>query len=290
MEFNNTVKKEIAELCGKNDRINLILYLENMITSINPKNLYKLGKKGTNEYFLGKFYGWLKTGGIGETGVKLPFSVFTVGNMKLPFLNFSTLPAVTCSGAGSCLNWCYSFKAWRYPSAFFRQCQNTLLMFDFDIIENELNKTLSRSKFSKLNKIDFRLYVDGDFNTVQDVKNWMGLIRKNPKLNSYGYSKSLNHFFMLHENGYKFPKNYVLNLSTGGIYDSLFQFLEPLPFVRGVFKAVDLKNGTFKDYRKQNKNKKIFVCPLKCGECTSIGHACGNLDVFKNYEIVIQTH
>ena len=284
MEFNNTIKREIAELCGKNDRKNLILYLENMITSIRPKQLFKLSKKGTNEYFLGKFYGWLKGGG------QLPFSVFTVGNMKLPFLNFSTLPSVTCSGAGSCLNWCYSFKAWRYPSAFFRQCQNTLLMFEFDTIETELNKVLSRPKFSKLNKIDFRLYVDGDFNTVQDVKNWMELLRKLPKINSYGYSKSLNHFFMLHENGYKFPSNYVLNLSTGGIYDSLFQFLQPLPFVRGVFKAVDLKGGTFKGYRKQNKNKKIFVCPLKCGECTSIGHACGNNTVFKDYEIVIQTH
>ena len=286
MNFNKIVKKEIAELCGKNDRKNLIKYLENMINSIDEKYAFyfKSTKKGTNEYFLMRFYWWLKDGG------ELPFSVFTVGNMKLPFLNFSTLPAVTCGGAGSCLNWCYSFKAWRYPSAFLRQCQNTLLMFDFNIIETELNKVLQRPKFSKLNKIDFRLYVDGDFNTIQDLKNWMELMRKNPKLNSYGYSKSLNHFFMLHENGYKFPSNYVLNLSTGGIYDSLFQFLEPLPFVRGVFKAVDLKGGTFKGYRKQNKNKKIFVCPLKCGECTSIGHACGNLDVFKNYEIVIAKH
>ena len=131
MEFNNTVKKEIAELCGKNDRKNLIKYLENMINSMEKNALYfRSTKKGTNEYFLMRFYWWLKD------GEKLPFSVFTVGNMKLPFLNFSTLPAVTCSGAGSCLNWCYSFKAWRYPSAFFRQCQNTLLMFDFDIIEN----------------------------------------------------------------------------------------------------------------------------------------------------------
>ena len=284
MNFNNTVKKEISKLCGKNDRKNLILYFENLITSIKPKNLYKLGKKGTNEYFIGKFYGWIKGGG------KLPFSVFTVGNMKLPFLNFSTLPAVTCGGAGDCLNWCYSFKAWRYPSAFLRQCMNTLLMFKFDTIENELIKVINKPKFSKLNKIDFRLYVDGDFHTVKNLTDWMELLRKLPKLNSYGYSKSLNHFFLLHENGFKFPKNYVLNLSSGGIYESLNQFLQPLPFVRGEFKAVNLKGGTWSDYRKQNKGQKIFVCPLKCGECTSLGHACGNLSTFKDYEIVIEQH
>ena len=163
-------------------------------------------------------------------------------------------------------------------------------MFEFNTIETELNKVLNRPKFSKLNKIDFRLYVDGDFHTVQDLKNWMELMRKNPKLNSYGYSKSLNHFFLLHENGFKFPKNYVLNLSSGGIYGSLNQFLQPLYFVRGEFKAVNLKGGTFKEYRKQNKDKKVFVCPLKCGECTSIGHACGNLSTFKDYEIVIAQH
>jgi len=284
MNFNNVVKTEISKLCGKNDRKNLILYFENLITSIKPKNLYKLGKKGTNEYFIGKFYGWLKGGG------ELPFSVFTVGNMKLPFLNFSTLPAVTCGGAGDCLNWCYSFKAWRYPSAFLRQCQNTLLMFEFNTIENELIKVINKPKFAKLDKIDFRLYVDGDFHTVENLTDWMELMRKNPKLNSYGYSKSLNHFFMLHENGFKFPSNYVLNLSSGGIYESLNQFLQPLPFVRGEFKAVNLNGGTWAGYRKQNKGKKIFVCPLKCGSCTSLGHACGNLSTFKNYDIVIQQH
>tara|TARA_R110002096_G_scaffold416485_2_gene619011 strand:- start:846 stop:1709 length:864 start_codon:yes stop_codon:yes gene_type:complete len=284
MKFDNVVKTEISKLCGKNDRKNLLLYLENMISNIPPKTYFKLGVAGTNEYYVAKFYGWLKGGG------NLPFSVFTVGNMKLPFLNFSTLPAVTCGGAGDCLNWCYSFKAWRYPSAFLRQCMNTLLMFEFDTIEAELIKITSRPKFAKLDKIDFRLYVDGDFHTVENLVDWMELMRKMPKINSYGYSKSLNHFFTLHESGFKFPVNYVLNLSSGGIYESLNQFLQPLPFVRGEFKAVNLNGGTWSDYRKQNKNKKIFVCPLKCGECTSIGHACGNLSTFKNYDIVIAQH
>ncbi len=44
-------------------------------------------------------------------GTKQPRSVFILkGNSKLPFAAFSTLPGITCPGAGECLEWCYSFK------------------------------------------------------------------------------------------------------------------------------------------------------------------------------------
>lgn len=57
---------------------------------------------------------------------RTPFKVFKLkGNTKLPFATFSTLPIVTCPGAGECADWCYSFTAWRYPAAFARQLQNT---------------------------------------------------------------------------------------------------------------------------------------------------------------------
>ena len=53
------------------------------------------------------------------------FSIFAKdGNGKLPFLAFSSLPGKGfCVGAGDCLSFCYSFKAWRYPAAFCRQVQ-----------------------------------------------------------------------------------------------------------------------------------------------------------------------
>ena len=41
--------------------------------------------------------------------------------------------------------------------------------------------------------------------------------------------------------------------------------------------------------RKQAENK-VFICPGLCGSCTSSGHACGNLDIFKNKDIVIPIH
>ena len=273
--FNNDIKKQIADLASKNNKKEIITILENFLQDSTQF------KKGSNEYYISKFLPWLK----GDTD-KLPFNVFKIGNSKLPFLNFSTLPIVTCAGSGECEIYCYSLKAWRYPSAFLSQVQNTLLMFNFYIIETELNKIINKSKFKNLDKIDFRLYVDGDFSNIKDLKNWMKLLKKNSKINTYGYSKSLNLFLQLVDSKFNFPKNYVLNLSNGGIYDSLKKFLINESFVRGNFTAV---KGDKKTIRKQFKNK-IFICPGDCGSCTNIGHACGNMDVFQNMEIVIPIH
>ena len=275
--FTNDIKRKISELAGKNDRAGIITILENFVEGVTD---YKVN---SNEYNINKFLPWLK----GETNT-LQFKMFKIGNSKLPFLNFSTLPVVTCIGAGICKDYCYSFKAWRYPASFLSQVQNTLLMFEFNAIENELIKLIynKRTKLGKLDKIDFRLYVDGDFNTLDNLTDWMNLLKKHSKIKAYGYSKSLNLFLQLSDMEYNFPKNYALNLSNGGIYDSLKPYLMGLHFVRGNFTAI---KSTKKDIRKQFKNK-VFVCPSKCGECTSIGHACGNLDKFKNIEIVIPIH
>lgn len=273
--FNNDIKNQIAKLSSENNKKDIITILENFIEGVTD---YKVN---SNEYNIIKFLPWLK----GDTK-KLPFNVFKIGNSKLPFLNFSTLPIVTCVGSGDCEVYCYSLKAWRYPSAFLSQVQNTLLMFEFDIIKNELNKITNKTKFKNLDKIDFRLYVDGDFSSIKDLKNWMELIKDNKKINSYGYSKSLNLFLQLVDGGYNFPKNYVLNLSNGGKFDTLKKFLINEHFVRGNFTAI---KGDIKTIRKQFKNK-VFICPSKCGTCTNVGHACGNNTIFKGMEIVIPIH
>ena len=171
----NSIKNNIVNCI--NNTPEMITVLENFLQGVTNIGV------NTSEYHALKFLNWLKYGG------KLPFSVFTVGNVKLPFLSFSSLPGVTCPGADDCLNYCYSFKSWRYPSAFFRQVQNTILMSNFPLIEQALHETLYlkngnlRANFKKLiyehnnklhlAKIDFRLYVDGDFSSIKDLKNWM---------------------------------------------------------------------------------------------------------------------
>ena len=120
--FNNDIKKQISTYAIQNNKQGIITILENYLQDVTDIKIM------TNEYFMLKFVNWLKYGG------KLPHKTFIKGNGKLPFLSFSTLPAVTCPGAGDCLVYCYSYKAWRQPAAFFRQVQNTLLMHNFNFI------------------------------------------------------------------------------------------------------------------------------------------------------------
>lgn len=225
------------------------------------------------------------------------------GNSKLPFVSFSTLPGVTCPGAGECLQFCYSFTAWRYPDAFFKQAQNAFLMrFHSDAIVNAFVELTYIKKFA--GGFDFRLYVDGDFSCVRDVAFWMGLLRQFPTVNAYGYSKSfaelLKYDAMADSN---WPTNYVVNLSSGHNADPVTEALfEALPIVRGKFSAVNVgyavtsaMHGTKehdanvrKAYAAQT-GKKAFVCPGECGSCTPKGHACGSKR-FQNVDIIIAVH
>jgi len=210
------------------------------------------------------------------------FTVFGTGNGKLPFKTWSTLPVVTCPGMGTCGKWCYSFKAWRYPAAFFRQIQNTFLIrYGRDVIISEFQK-LPRD-------IDFRLYVDGDFDSVSTLRFWMLLLARRSDVRTYGYSKSWE-IFLEYAECNTFPDNYTLNLSSGGRRQDLYSQMEKLSCTRGDFVAVPI-SGNFgsnsekyanPDYhravRKSAKDMglgKVFSCTGQCGDCTNIGHLCG---------------
>jgi len=215
------------------------------------------------------------------------------GNNKLPFAFFSAMPDVTCPGAGTCLDICYSFKSWRYPTAYFRQLINTLLM------ATPHGRQVIAVATAKLpQNIAIRLYVDGDFASVAQVAYWMDEIRKRPDLSVYGYSKSWRE--LLAYDG-KWPTNYLLNLSNGGNAEHLRSDVAKLPIVRGDFLTVDIDSklaGKYDDkaYKaavraaaKSAGIDKPFVCPGKCGACTKSGHFCGRSDT-KGVAVVIGVH
>jgi hypothetical protein len=217
------------------------------------------------------------------------------GNGKLPFLAFSSLPGANfCVGAGDCLKFCYSFKAWRYPAAFCRQAQNSALLQSDSGREHILNAI---DKFEpEFGAIDFRLYVDGDFTGVADIAFWMETLTARPWLITYGYSKSWQSFI-----DYKgiVPSNYKLNLSSGSKYsDSVKDKLKAFDYVRGEFVAVSIgasvKSTDHADRAHQSTlrkayGSKAYTCTGKCGDCTPIGHACGS-DRFKGIDIIIAVH
>lgn len=227
-----------------------------------------------------------------NTGVP-QYSVFTIGNSKLPFISFSVLPGVTCPGAGACLKFCYSFRAWRYPAAFMRQCQNTILMrFNRDAITNALSGIVAKMPQG----FDMRLYVDGDFASTSDVTYWFELLNQNPTIRAYGYSKSFDAIL-----AYKgaWPTNYQLNISGGhNANDATVARVKTLPITRGEFIAVSIgrkiksnDHGTPSVNRALRETFKIkaFTCPGRCGSCTGKGHACG-MPSLKGLPIIIAMH
>jgi len=230
-------------------------------------------------------------------GENLSYTIFGHdGNGKLPFVFFSALPQYTCPGAGECLQWCYSFKGWRYPAAFLRQLQNTLLL------TKSAGRRIVAQKTNELpDDIDCRLYVDGDFATLAQVAFWMSLINSRSDLRVYGYSKSWRQLLEYDKIGGKWPENYCLNLSNGGNAESLRGDVARLPIVRGNFLTVDIDGklaGKYdsKEYktavRESAANAGIqrpFVCPGRCGECTPKGHFCGRKET-SGVDVVIGVH
>ena len=211
------------------------------------------------------------------------------GNSKLPFYAFSVLPAVTCVGAGDCLEYCYSFKAWRFPDAFFRQAQNTLLM-RFDL------NSIKRAFHSIPHGMDFRLYVDGDFSNQSDVTFWFSMLDSRPDIDAYGYSKSFE--LILNHKG-EYPTNYMLNISSGhNSNEETIAKVKQLSITRGDFVAVsigrkvkskDFGTKPINDAIRLNSPTKVFPCPGKCGSCTGKGHACG-LSAMRGVTIAIAIH
>lgn len=226
-----------------------------------------------------------------STGIP-QFKIFAKGNSKLPFYAFSTLPGVTCPGAGDCIDFCYSFRAWRYPSAFARQCQNAwLLRFGTDTVSRDLF-TLSEGKPEGF---DLRLYVDGDFSSIGDVIFWMSLLNCIPQIKAYGYSKSFALLLAFDLVGH-WPKNYMLNISSGhNASPSMVEYIKALPITRGEFIAVAVGFKPVHGSPATNAAiralvpSKVFPCPGRCGSCTGSGHACG-LPQMKGRVIAIALH
>jgi len=226
------------------------------------------------------------------------FQLFALGgNSKQPFVSWSTLPGVTCPGAGDCLQFCYSYRAWRFPYAFARMVQNAYLM---RFAPNVIADAFAAIAAKRPGGFDFRLYVDGDFSGGGDVAFWMNLISKTPNARAYGYSKSFHALLGFDAAGGVWPSNYKLNISSGhNSPGAVVDAVKKLPITRGEFVAVSIgrivkstdhgKPATNAAIRAQLPGVKVFPCPGACGACTGAGHACG-LPQMQNRVIAIAIH
>ena len=251
------------------------------------RSMPKQEKRGTWGYYGIKFADWLD-----NTDNKPNCTIFQKGNSKLPFYAFSAFPIVTCIGMGACGDWCYSLKAWRYPTAYFRQAYNTVMI-------REQSRHIAEAWHKLPKGATVRLYVDGDIDSTRTLAFWMELLRARPDVKAYGYSKSWP-LFLAYAKANNFPANYKLNLSGGSRYNGEYlQAMQRLDCVRGEFVAFKVptkqkENAT--RYRREVAHAakdaghgKVFVCPGKCGECARGKHACGS-DKFDGVTVAIGIH
>ena len=139
----------------------------------------------------------------------------------------------------------------------------------------------------------------------------MDVTKKRNDLEVYGYSKSWKLFLELESQGYSFPANYLLNVSSGSRYgDKIKEKVLGLSCTRGEFIAVpvarkhvtskayqDKDNTGSKEYRKEVLQRlkemghaKRFACPGNCGNCIAKKvHACGS-DKLRGVTIAIGIH
>ena len=281
--------------------INDIKVIKSLLTDCINERPKALEKRGTWQYYAEKMLSYLES----DLSGKPPFSIFAEkGNKKLPFAAFSSLALADCPGKGDCVKFCYSLRAWRYPAAFFRQLQNSLLM--------RLNTEVIEKAFLSLKTgRTVRLFVDGDFKDVETLKMFMDLCHLRPDLKVYGYSKSWLEFVKLDSTGYTWPPNYLTNASSGSRHErtGLANAFLGLPVVRGDFLAVKVDKAHIQKRAYQDKTKagskeyrrdvlaklrqiktKAFACPGNCGNCLPQGrHACGSRD-FAGVAIGIGIH
>lgn len=295
------VLRNVAQVVQFNTNGYILATIDSAMRYFEKRRIAQGKKAHAFNYFhtLEKLYSFIANGG------KTPFSIFAEkGNSKLPsFVAFSSLPGVTCPGAGDCLQFCYSFKAWRTPVAFGRQTMNAyILRFKPQLIVAALDALMHKKKFS--NGFTLRLYVDGDFSSVSDFALWQGILAERPNIAAYGYSKSFNEILAYAKSGASFASNYVLNVSGGHNHDiDTVKQIEALPITRGSFVAVpvvhkgrSIDHGNT-EHRKQVQSatkamhsvKMAFACPGQCNTCTSSGHACGSMK-FKGITIGIAVH
>ena len=220
--------------------------------------------------------------------------IFVEGNGKLPYWQFSALPFATCPGMGDCARACYSLRAWRNPLPFARQLLNTILL------ETPAGRSMIARAFRSLPAGTIaRLYVDGDFRNVPEIRFWMDLISERPDVHVYGYSKSWAEVIAYdHEQGGRWPENYALRQSGGSKWEgtSLEKQFQALAPVRGPFDYFDATTPAeirAELRRRYPEAPKVFACPGKCGECVRVNGAwvpaCAH-PKFEGVPIGIGTH
>ncbi len=90
-KVNREMALQIANAAGAGDSAKVVELLQGITGDSSQIHTWAYHAQRLSDYIEGNYTG------------KAPFAVWNIdGNSKLPFASFSTLPGVTCPGAGAC--------------------------------------------------------------------------------------------------------------------------------------------------------------------------------------------
>lgn len=123
----------------------------------------------------------------------------------------------TCPKAAACVKGCYA-KAGAYifsnvAKAFERRLE---LTFNGEVFINTIDAELKRRNVERL-----RIHDSGDFYNLQYTMNWFSIMRRNPNVQFYAYTKMISMFKMLQQQPSDFPSNFTVIYSYGGTEDKM---------------------------------------------------------------------
>ena len=141
------------------------------------------------------------------------------------FSTHKALPKFTCPQAKDCVAGCYARQgAYRFSNVAKKHHRNleTALSPEFEsVLQLDLNKAIKQSDRKKQSPL-IRVHDSGDFFSLDYTLTWLRVMRLNPKVKFYAYTKSVELFKDLRDNfDLTPPTNFSLIYSLGGKQDSL---------------------------------------------------------------------
>jgi len=134
------------------------------------------------------------------------------------------IPAIkTCPFADACKKYCYANKgAYKWPVV------KNKLQWNFKQTKLKSFVKKINAEIKKHNIKAIRIHSSGDFYSKDYLNKWIEIIRENPTVIFYAYTKSIPYFKSLFniKKGFendKLPKNFKVIYSYGGLKDSLIK-------------------------------------------------------------------
>lgn len=119
---------------------------------------------------------------------------------------------ITCPGASKCIAGCYARQGmYNMPSVKKAQEMRLALTQDRSFFVAVIDTELRKRKVRML-----RIHDSGDFYSREYLETWLLIIRLNPDVKFYAYSKNIPIF-----SGIQLPDNFHLIFSEGGRFDAM---------------------------------------------------------------------